>query len=578
MGLTSLASRYATGAADTFLDLLWLAAIGYLTGARDTYVERLGDCDIGFRCAGERHLRDRRFEAGGLKITRARHVREQLPDGAVEVHAGSAGCFDREGISGELMSGESARARQPATGQGRARYDSLDPVAGPCAAARIQSQLITAIRDLYIFLKVGIRGDAHGWSACLPFDLKRSGSVNRGKGRSGALFGGEVAVPTNRSVVVAASEQRNGNCADGKGQSVRESIHLVIGCAAMRCRIQKCFRWLRRTSVAWALSGVAATASAAPDFPAAIGTTWQYRMTQEFGNGVHAADTNVKADADGKVRMPLSMFVAPGEKIDGVDTVRLEMHRQGAVQLTEFVTVRNDGVTVFARSPVGGEIYKLSPPQVLLKLPPKVGEAFDYKGKAGEAKTEQHLELVAQEEVEVPAGKFSAYHLRISQDGVPKVVEDRWFVSGIGFVKITTLMAQPKTDRLIQRITLELMEKPKTAERPVVSNAPTDTRLLHGALATEARGQPTMTFKADVKNIFAQWQGDALKKNDKIRCVVTAERDGRKVEATTPAKEATDSGTFTFLAPGRSWPQGKYRAEFYVGEELADTVRFTVGK
>ena len=335
--------------------------------------------------------------------------------------------------------------------------------------------------------------------------------------------------------------------------------------------------WIQTAIVfcgAWAVSSAKATG----EFPTAIGMTWNYQMTQEFGAGVHSADAKTKADADGKVRMPLSMHVAAGEKIDGVDTVRLEMHRQGAVQLTEFITARSEGLRIMARSPAGGEIYKLTPPEVLLKFPPKVGDVLDYKGKAGDANTEQHIEILGSEEVEVPAGKFTAFHLKITQDGLPRVVEDRWFVSSIGFVKIVTLMTQPKTDRLIQRITLELTETPKVAPRPQVTTAPAQARLLHGALATSANGQPTMTFKTGVKNIFATWQGDSLKKENKIRCVITAEGDGRKSELSMNAKEATDSGTFTFVAFGRSWPQGKYRAEFYADSELADTVRFTIGR
>jgi len=314
-------------------------------------------------------------------------------------------------------------------------------------------------------------------------------------------------------------------------------------------------------------------------FPTKLGTRWDYQMTQEFGSGVHPAG-DAKPDADGKVRTPLKIFIARGEKIDGVDTLRWEMHRQGAVQLTEFLVVKKGAVTVMARSPAGGEIYKLSPPELVLKLPPKVEEMWDYQGKAGEMATEQHFAILAQEDVEVPAGRFSAFHLRISQDGIPKVNEDRWFAPGVGFVKMVTLMTQPKTDRLIQRITLELLEKPKNGARPAVTNAPpaSETRLLHGALATSADGEPTMTFKGDVKEIFARWQGDALRKNDKIRCVITAERKPKAIAAEAVALEATDSGMFTFGPPGRSWPQGKYRAEFYVGDELTDTVRFTIGK
>ena len=41
---------------------------------------------------------------------------------------------------------------------------------------------------------------------------------------------------------------------------------------------------------------------AAPVIPIAPGTSWRYNMTEEIGKGLNLP--NVKADADGKIRLP----------------------------------------------------------------------------------------------------------------------------------------------------------------------------------------------------------------------------------------------------------------------------------
>ena len=122
----------------------------------------------------------------------------------------------------------------------------------------------------------------------------------------------------------------------------------------------------------------------------------------------------------------------------------------------------------------------LVPPQKILTLPPAAGQKWTYKGKAGDTETEQQFEIVGEEPITVPAGKFTAFHLRLEQVSPtpPKVVEERWFVPGMGYAKIVTSMTLGD-DRLVQRITLELATPPKTGERPTVAATPAENVEAH---------------------------------------------------------------------------------------------------
>src|SRR5256885_16768828 len=111
-------------------------------------------------------------------------------------------------------------------------------------------------------------------------------------------------------------------------------------------------------------------------FPTSPATTWKYQMIQEFGEGVHpSADEDANVDADGKIRVPVSVFISGTEKIDGVETIKYETHRQGHVQLIEFLQVDENAVTAMARA-TEGEVYKLVPPQKILGLPPREGDKW----------------------------------------------------------------------------------------------------------------------------------------------------------------------------------------------------------
>lgn len=224
---------------------------------------------------------------------------------------------------------------------------------------------------------------------------------------------------------------------------------------------------------------LAATGNISADtlLPSAVGTTWKYEMTQEFGEGVRpGADEKVTAGPDGKVHLPISIFVAGTEKIDGVETCKYELERQGRVQLTEFLQVNDAGVIAFARADSDGEKAKLTPPQKILSFPPRA-EKWDYKGQVEDIETAQSYEILGRESISVPAGKFEAFHLRLTQIAPtpPSVQEDRWFTPNVGYVKILTEMKRADGG-LIQRINLEMSEGPRVGERPSVTSQPEEKK------------------------------------------------------------------------------------------------------
>jgi hypothetical protein len=319
-------------------------------------------------------------------------------------------------------------------------------------------------------------------------------------------------------------------------------------------------------------------------FPSGKGTLWKYQMTQEFGEGVRPSSGTDQLGADGKLRLPVDVFAAGAEKIDGVDTVKYEMHRLSVVSQVEYLAVSDKGVTAYARADQEGERYKLSPPQRVLNFPVRAGEKWNYKGKVGDIEIEQTYEIVGEDSVEVPAGKFDTFHLRVTQlsPTPPGVIEDRWFVPNVGYAKIVTTMTLANGN-LLQRITLELGEAPKMGERPVVSSTPAEKKPLSAALAKELTGEPTTTFPPNHPKIYMRWQGEALQKGDKIRSVWIAEDVGdvapknyKLDEVSMTADGPRAFGTFTMTKPNKGWPVGKYHVDLYRGDELMETLKFEI--
>ena len=321
-----------------------------------------------------------------------------------------------------------------------------------------------------------------------------------------------------------------------------------------------------------ALSSVFAT----PVIPTAPGTTWRYNMTEEIGKGLNVP--NLKADADGKLRLPVLYRIEGTEDVDGKDLLKFEMHRAGAITNTDLLTVDEHGITCWARVNLDGELIKFSPPQTMIAIPLKNGATWDFNGQAGELKVQQHYGVVGEEQIDVPAGKFQAFRIRGEQTTPNRMTIDRWFAPGVGIVKDVTTMQGAKGD-LLQRISLELADVPKIVERPEVKSDAAPKRLAV-SLAKNRFGKPTTIFTSNTLEIYARWQGQRLRQGAKVKVVWIAENIGEDFpqeykidEASAIAASSTAHGTFTLARPEDGWMPGDYRVEFYVDDVLVDALK-----
>jgi hypothetical protein len=319
--------------------------------------------------------------------------------------------------------------------------------------------------------------------------------------------------------------------------------------------------------------------------PTAPGTVWKYQMTQEFGAGVRITDPSIKPDADGTVRLPVALTVTGMEKIDNVEAYKLEWRRQGKVQTIQFLQVNEQGMFELARGDESGERIKLDPPQKILSFPLKVGEKWEYRGGGGGEKVEESYEIVSQESVEVPAGKFEAYHLRVIGTQPFDSVVDRWYVPGLGEIKDVTEVRRPN-GAMVQRLSFELTETPKLAAKSEARSTITPAaKKLSIILAKDTTGEMTTKFNSDVSKLYARWQASDLAKGTKLRSVWIAEDVGEvappnyKVDETTVVTPAPpSSGTFSLSRPNAGWPIGSYRVEIYADDALIETLKFTIAQ
>ena len=129
-------------------------------------------------------------------------------------------------------------------------------------------------------------------------------------------------------------------------------------------------------------------ASAAPIVPTAPGTSWRYQMTEEVGKGLNISD--VKADTDGKVRLPVLYRIDGTENVDGKDLLKFEMHRADTITNTDLLSVDDHGIICWARINLDGQLVKFNPPQTKIAAPLKKGATWDFNGHDGELKVKQN--------------------------------------------------------------------------------------------------------------------------------------------------------------------------------------------
>jgi hypothetical protein len=315
--------------------------------------------------------------------------------------------------------------------------------------------------------------------------------------------------------------------------------------------------------------------------PTADGTSWRYNMTEEIGKGLDVR--HATTDADGKIRLLVLYRINGTENIDGKDLLKFEMHRGGAITNTDLLTVNEQGIVCWARINLDGELVSFNPPQTMIANPLKKGASWDFNSDTvgGELKVHQHYDVLGEEDINVPAGEFHAFHIQGEQTSPSLMTIDRWFAPGVGIVKDVTTMRAARGD-LLQRISLELAERPKIAERPEVKSDAIPKQLTV-SLAKERFGKPVTTFSSNTPEIYARWQGQRLRKGAKVKAVWIAENIGEdfpedyKVdEAFAVAAAPKARGAFTLARPQDGWADGDYRVEFYVDDVLVDAVKLKI--
>ncbi len=314
--------------------------------------------------------------------------------------------------------------------------------------------------------------------------------------------------------------------------------------------------------------------------PTADGTTWLYEMTQETGKKFSFSDA--KPGPDGKVHRLAAYRITGTQEVDGKNLLKFEMIRDGIITNTDLMTVNERGIFCAARVDQYGELTKLDPAQTMIAAPLKPGASWEFDGKVADANVHQYYNVLPEEDVDLPAGKFRAFHIHGEQTEPTRMTIDRWFANGFGIVKDVTTIKMPGGG-LLRRISLELKERPKIAPRPEVKPVPPPKKI--SVTVGKARiGESTNQFRADTPKIYARWQGRGLRDQAKIRVVWIAEKAADVPpnytidEATTTADSGDAHGTFTLARPDTGWAPGDYRVEFYLDAELADTAKLKITK
>lgn len=329
--------------------------------------------------------------------------------------------------------------------------------------------------------------------------------------------------------------------------------------------------------------------------PTADGTTWTYDSTEETGGpGAGPAINSVVTIRVGR------------QTFDGKEFLKFETLNDDSLTKTELMTMDDKGLVCHARGGKDGRIAKLDPPQVLIPGALKVGDSWDSEGEVAGMEMRQHFTVTGEELVRVPAGSFRAFHIHCSESSVMSVALDRWFVADVGFVKETTVVRGP-TGGLLQRITHELQKRPEVVAKPEVvpsptaAPSPTLTPPIRGPaietepatpgkkliveVSTDPGGGSKTEFKSDVENIYVRWHGRGLPPRARVRVAWIAEDVGDLVEPNfvvdeteTIAPDPDSSARFTLGRPPDGWAEGKYRLEFYVNDELEETLHVTIVK
>jgi len=320
-----------------------------------------------------------------------------------------------------------------------------------------------------------------------------------------------------------------------------------------------------------------ACSAAEPLFPTAEGFSWKYEMIQERpSESLDLTEPNEREHFDVTYRL------GGTEKIDHQELRRLEIYHGDSLESVDLIAVEKNGIVCPARRDERGNITKLIPPQKLLALPLKKGVTWNFDGKIGETNVAQFYDVAGDEDVDLPAGKFRAWRIHCEQTSPSVATIDRWFAPTIGFVKVETII-KGESGSTLQKTTLILKEPPKVVAAPPKITTSSPEKFSAG-VSNESTGEFKTEFKADTPAIYVRWRGHDLRNKAEIRAVLIAESvadvsaDYQIDESSTTAPTSNSSGTFTLSTPEQGWAPGAYRIEFFVDDELAQTVKFKISK
>jgi hypothetical protein len=295
--------------------------------------------------------------------------------------------------------------------------------------------------------------------------------------------------------------------------------------------------------------------------PTTDGTTWQYALTSEEESGPGTLTRRVSVPKD----------------FDEQNVLRIETSINGVIQSTEFLKSDGQAILKTARRGAAGSTEAFDPPVTILPADLSFGAEWNYRGPLAGLDINLPLTIVGEGEIEVPAGKFRALHFRGERRDSFYTVADSWFVRGIGSIKETVAQRAPSGE-LLTRQTIELVKLPA----PHSAEPTVEKKKLEASVSTSSKGDPLSVISADALQIVARWRGHGLRKNAKIRAVWIAQDTGvapidfKVDEATAIAPVAGAFGKFTLSRPADGWATGKYRVEFYVDNELTETVDLTI--
>ena len=353
---------------------------------------------------------------------------------------------------------------------------------------------------------------------------------------------------------------------------------------------------MRKIGLLGMIACTAIVARAEALLPTADGTTWSYESTEELGGPAAAAPTTV------------TVVVSVGRQtFEGKEFLKFETRTDDILSKTELMTLDEKGLVCHVRGGKDGRMAKLDPPQTLVPATIKVGDAWESDGELAGMEVRQRFKVVGEESIRVTAGNYRTFHIHCEDSSVMSVVLDRWFFPGVGFVKETTVVRGP-TGGLLQRATLQLQKPPEVVAKPQPSPSataapPTQTptpslrgpeiqtvpaqpgKKLIVEVSTDPAGGLKTEFKSNVDSIYVRWRGRGLPEGARVRVAWIAEDVGDLVEpnfivdeteSVAPTPDA--SARFTLGRPPDGWAEGKYRVEFYVNDELEETIRVTIVK